>query len=106
MRKFIKIDVRPRGRGPWGRVPAIVSTAVTLAAVVAFLVLLLPLLGILLAVVLGFVLLASLAAGGWWLLRGRKLWRRLEEDLTRGAGPPGAGDRPRKKIDVKVHEDE
>ncbi len=106
MRKFIRIDVRRRGRRPSGRVPAIVSTVVTTAAVVAFLVLMLPLLGVILAVVLGFMLLACLAAGGWWLLRGRKLWRRLKEDLTRGEGPPGAADRPRKKIDVKVREDE
>ena len=106
MRRFIKIDIRPRGRSTRRTIPAIVSGFLGTAGGVALLVLMIPLLGIILAVIVGAGLGMFLVGAGWWFLRGRKLMRKMEQDLADRAGATGTTDAPRKKIQVKVREDE
>ncbi len=87
------------------RIVTALSPILVVVAAVGILILLLPLLATILAVMLGIVLVGRLVAGVLWLARGRKIWKQMKDMANRSASSQG-DQRPRKKVESKVHTEE
>jgi|GEM_PF-3956100 len=95
-----------KGRGTlWHTVLAMASTAVVVLGVTALFIVLAPLIGILIAVALGIALGAIIVGGLWWLFFGRKLVRKMRQDMENMAAQ-ARGENPRRHVNVHVHEED
>ncbi len=100
MARYTKISFMRPNR-PW-RKKDLLGLLTTILMVIGGILLLLPVLTVILVVALGVGLALFVAGGIWWLVKGRKIFKRAQEDMQQAVQQQQPEDQTRKWVQVKI----